>query len=65
MAEQVKSIIDGIKSGSLLAGLDQPKVSVRTIKALIREVLTELAESPLDGEDYNLVVDAFVRRGLP
>ena len=61
----MNSIIDPLESGPLLAGLDQPKVSVRTIKALIREALTELAESPLDGEDYNLVVDAFVRRGLP
>ena len=26
--------------------------------------LDELAESPLDGEDFNLVVDAFARRGL-
>ena len=60
----MNSIIDPLESGPLLAGLDQPKVSVRTIKALIREALTELAESPLDGEDYNLVVDAFVRRGL-
>ena len=60
----MKSIIDLIEDGPLLAGVDQPKVSVRTIKALIREALTELAESPLDGEDYNLVVDAFVRRGL-
>lgn len=61
----MNSIIDPIEAGPLLAGVDQPKVSVRTIKALIREALTELAESPLDGEDYNLVVDAFVRRGLP
>ena len=60
----MNSIIDPIEAGPLLAGVDQPKVSVRTIKALIREALTELAESPLDGEDYNLVVDAFVRRGL-
>ena len=65
MAEQVNSIIDGIESGSLLAGLDKPKVSIRTIKRLIREALTELADSPLDGDEYNLVVDAFVRRGLP
>lgn len=61
----MESIIDGLESGSLLSGLDKPKVSVRTVKRLILEALTELAESPLDGEDYNLVVDAFVRRGLP
>ena len=34
------------------------------IKQLVREALSELADSPLDGEDYNRVVDAFVRRGL-
>ena len=65
MVEQLKSIIDDLESGPLLAGLDKPKVSIRVIKRLIREALAELAESPLDGEDYNLVVDAFVRRGLP
>ena len=58
----MKSIIDDLESGPLLAGLDKPKVSIRAIKRLIREAL---AESPLDGEDDNLVVDAFVRRGLP
>ena len=57
-------LFSGITNGSLLAGLDRPKVSIVTIKGLIREALAELAESPLDGEDYNLVVDAFVRRGL-
>lgn len=61
----MKSIIDDLESGPLLAGLDKPKVSIRAIKRLIREALAELAESPLDGEEYNLVVDAFVRRGLP
>jgi len=61
----MKSIVDDLESGPLLAGLDKPKVSIRAIKRLIREALAELAESPLDGEDYNLVVDAFVRRGLP
>ena len=61
----MKSIIDDLESGPLLAGLDKEKVSIRTIKGLIREALAELAESPLGGEDYNLVVDAFVRRGLP
>ena len=60
----MKSIINDLESGPLLAGLDKPKVSIRAIKRLIREALAELAESPLDGEDYNLVVDAFVRRGL-
>ena len=48
----------------MLAGLDWPKVSIFTIKGLIREALAELAESLLDGEVYNLVVDAFVRRDL-
>ena len=33
-------------------------------KQLIREALGELADSPLDGEDYNRVVEAFVRRDL-
>lgn len=61
----MKSIIDDLESGPLLAGLDKPKLSIRAIKRLIREALAELAESPLDAEDYNLVVDAFVRRGLP
>ena len=61
----MRSIIDALESGPLLAGLDKPMVSIRTIKGLIREALAELAESPLDGEDYKLVIDAFVRRGLP
>lgn len=61
----MKSIIDDLESGPLLTGLDKPKISICTIKGLIREALDELAESPLGGEDYNLVVDAFVRRGLP
>ena len=34
------------------------------VKQLVREALGELADSPLDGEDYNRVVDTFVRRGL-
>ena len=34
------------------------------VKQLVREALGELADSPLDGEDYSRVVDAFVRRGL-
>ena len=34
------------------------------VKQLVREALGELADLPLDGEDYNRVVDAFVRRGL-
>jgi hypothetical protein len=34
------------------------------VKRLVREALGELADSPLDGEDYNRVVEAFVRRGL-
>ena len=57
-------LFSGIPNEPLLAGLDRPKVSVVTIKGLIREALAELAESPLDGEDYNLVVAAFVRRDL-
>ena len=57
-------LFSGITDGPLLAGLERPKVSIVTIKGLIREALAELAESPLDGEDYNLVVDAFVRRDL-
>ena len=57
-------LFSGITNGPLLAGLDRPKVSIVTIKGLIREALAELAESPLDGEDYNLVVDPFVRRNL-
>lgn len=34
------------------------------VRQLIREALGELADSPLDGEDYNRVVEAFVRRDL-
>ena len=34
------------------------------VKQLILEALSELADSPLDGDDCSLVVDAFVRRGL-
>ena len=45
------SIIDALESGPLLAGLDKPQISIRTIKGLIREALAELAEPPLDGED--------------
>ena len=60
----MKSIIDGLDSGPLFAGLNKPRVNISTMKVLIREALAELADSPLDGEDYNLVVDAFVRRGL-
>ena len=60
----MSSLFSGITNEPLLAGLDRPKVSIVTIKGLIREALAELAESPLDGEDYNLVVDAFVRRDL-
>ena len=60
----MNSIVDSLETGPLLGGLDKPKFSIRTIKGLIREALDELAESPLDGEDFNLVVDAFARRGL-
>ena len=60
----MSSLFSGITNDPLLAGLDRPKVSIVTIKGLIREALAELAESPLYGEDYNLVVDAFVRREL-
>ena len=60
----MSSFFSGITNESLLASLDRPKFSIVTIKGLIREALAELAESPLDGEDYNLVVDAFVRRDL-
>ena len=34
------------------------------VKLLVREALGELADEPVDGEDFNRVVDAFVRRGL-
>lgn len=34
------------------------------LKQLIREALGELANSLLDGADYNRVVEAFVRRNL-
>ena len=60
----MKSIIDGLESGPLLAGLDKPKVNISTMKVLIREALAELADSRLDGEDYNLVLGAFVSRDL-
>ena len=60
----MSSLFSGIPNEPLLAGLDRPNASVVTIKGLIREALAELAESPLDGEDYNLLVDAFVRRDL-
>ena len=60
----MSSLFSGITNEPLLAGLDRPKVSIVTIEGLIREALAELAESPLVGEDYNLVVDAFVRRDL-
>ena len=60
----MKSIVDALENGPLLAGLDKPKVSIHSIEGLIREALAELAESPLDREDFNLVLDAFVRRDL-
>ena len=46
--------------------LDHPPSAhaVLNVRQLIREALGELADSPLDGEDYNRVVDAFVRRDL-
>ena len=40
------------------------KPSVSTFQRLVREALAELAESDLDGEQFNAVVDAFVRRNL-
>ena len=43
----MKSIIDALESGPLLAGLDKPKVSICTIKVLIKEALAEL-ESDTD-----------------
>jgi len=61
----IKSIIDGLESGSLLAGVDKPKVSICTVKHLIREALSELADSSLDVDEYNLVIDSSARRGLP
>ena len=60
----MKSIIDGLEHGPLLSGLDKPKVNISTIKSSIREALAELAESSLDRDDFNLVVDAFVWRDL-
>ena len=60
----MSSLFRGIPNEPLLAGLDRPKVSIVTIEGLIREALAEVAESPLDGEGYNLVVDAFDRRDL-
>ena len=53
-----------MSSGSL--SLEQPPDAPADlqVKQLIREALGELADSPLDGEDYNRVVDAFVRRNL-
>ena len=47
--------------------LEEPQIAEgpdRNLKQLVREALAELADSPLDGEDYNRVVDAFVRRNL-
>ena len=47
---------------SLEQSLDAPPD--QRLKQLIREALGELANSPLDGQDYNRVVEAFVRRNL-
>ena len=58
----MNSLFSGITNEPLLASLDRPNVSIVIIEGLIREALAELAETPLVGEDYNLVVDAFVRR---
>ncbi len=49
---------------SLLEEQQIARGSDRNLKQLVREALAELADSPLDGEDYNRVVDAFVRRNL-
>jgi|GEM_PF-3711839 len=60
----MKSIVDYIDSAPLLTDLDKARVSIRTIKCLKRGALRDLADSSLDGEDFDLVVDAFVSRGL-
>ena len=60
----MNSIIYPLEIGHLVVEIDKRKVSDCTIKVLIKEALAELAESPLDGEDFNLVVDAFVSHGL-
>ena len=39
----MNSIIGALDSGPLLAGLDKPTVSIRTIKGSIREALAKLA----------------------
>ena len=39
----MESIADALESGPLLAGLDKSRVSIRTIKGLIRDALAELA----------------------
>ena len=57
-------LFSGITYEPLLASLDRPNVSIVIIKGLIGEALAELVETPLVSEDYNLVVDAFVRRDL-
>ena len=53
-----------MKMSSLLEEQQIAKNSDLCLKQLVREALAELADSPLDGEDYNRVVDAFVRRNL-
>ena len=58
----MSSLFRVVTKEPVLAGRDRPKVSIVTIKGLIRDAIAELAESPLDGEEYNLVVDAFVLR---
>ena len=60
----MSSLFSGVTNEPLLAGLDRTNFSIVTSKGLIRGALAELAESPLDGEYYNLVVDAIVRRDL-
>ena len=55
----MSSLFSGVTNEPLLASLDRPNVSIVIIKSLIWEPLAELAEIPLVGEYYNLVLDAF------
>ena len=53
-----------MSSGSLPSENSSNAPADLQVRQLIRDALSELADSPLDGEDYNRVVDAFVRRDL-
>ena len=60
----ILNIFCAMSSGSLPSENSSSAPADLQVRQLIRDALSELADSPLDGDDYNRVVDAFVRRDL-